>query len=90
MNSLPKTVTRQRRGCDLNPGSSAPETSTLTIRLWSFVTGNESVSKIIRNNAVNLFLSCNQHLVISNHNSFRVLFDKSCFRIFYLKNIFII
>jgi len=29
MNSLPKTVTRQRRGCDLNPGSSAPESSTL-------------------------------------------------------------
>ena len=29
MNSLPKTVTRQRRGCDLNPGPSAPESSTL-------------------------------------------------------------
>ena len=25
VNSLPKTVTRQRRGCDLNPGLSAPE-----------------------------------------------------------------
>ena len=25
MNSLPKTVTRQRRECDLNPGPSAPE-----------------------------------------------------------------
>ena len=25
VNSLPKTVTRQRRGCDLNPGPSAPE-----------------------------------------------------------------
>ena len=24
VNSLPKTVTRQRRGCDLNPGPSAP------------------------------------------------------------------
>ena len=33
MNSLPKTVTRQRRGCDLNPGPSAPESSTLTTRL---------------------------------------------------------
>ena len=32
MNSLPKTVTRQRRGCDLNPGPSAPESSTLTTR----------------------------------------------------------
>jgi len=30
VNSLPKTVTRQRRDCDLNPGSSAPESSTLT------------------------------------------------------------
>ena len=30
VNSLPKTVTRQRRRCDLNPGPSAPESSTLT------------------------------------------------------------
>ena len=35
VNSLPKTVTRQRRGCDLNPGPSAPEYSTLTTRLPS-------------------------------------------------------
>ena len=27
MNSLPKTVTRQRRDCDLNPGPTAPESS---------------------------------------------------------------
>ena len=33
--SLPKTVTRQRRDCDLNPGPSAPESSTLTTRLPS-------------------------------------------------------
>ena len=33
VNSLLKTVTRQRRGCDLNPGPSAPESSTLTTRL---------------------------------------------------------
>ena len=33
VNSLPKTVTRQRRYCDLNPGISAPESSTLTTRL---------------------------------------------------------
>ena len=33
MNSLPKTVTRQRRGCDLNPGPTAPESSTLITRL---------------------------------------------------------
>ena len=35
VNSLPKTVTRQRRGCDLNPGPSAPESSMLTTRLPS-------------------------------------------------------
>ena len=35
VNSLPKTVTRQRRGCDLNTGPSAPESSTLTTRLRS-------------------------------------------------------
>ena len=35
MNGLPKTVTRQRRDCDLNPGPSAPESSTLTTRLPS-------------------------------------------------------
>ena len=27
VNSLPKTVTRQRRGCDLNSGPSAPKSS---------------------------------------------------------------
>ena len=35
VNSLPKTVTRQRRDCDLNPGHSAPDSSTLTTRLPS-------------------------------------------------------
>ena len=30
-----KTVTRQRRDCDLNPGPTAPESSTLTTRLPS-------------------------------------------------------
>ena len=35
VNSLPKTVTRQRRDCDLNPGPSVPESSTLTTRLLS-------------------------------------------------------
>ena len=33
VNSLPKTVTRQRRDCDLNPGPSAPESSTPTTAL---------------------------------------------------------
>jgi len=35
VNSFPKTVTRQRRDCDLNPGLSAPESSALTTRLTS-------------------------------------------------------
>ena len=35
MNSLPKTVTLQRRNCDLNAGPSVPESSTLTTRLPS-------------------------------------------------------
>ena len=35
VNSLPKTVTRQRRDCDLNPGPSAPVSSTLTTQLPS-------------------------------------------------------
>ena len=35
VNSLPKTVTRQRRGCDLNPYPSAPESSKLTTRIRS-------------------------------------------------------
>jgi len=35
VNSLPKTVTRQRRDYDLNPGPSVPESSTLTTRLPS-------------------------------------------------------
>ena len=35
VNSLPKTLTRQRRGCDLNPGPSAPEFSALNTRLPS-------------------------------------------------------
>ena len=39
VNSLPKTVTRQRRGCDyVNPGPTAPESSTLTTRLPSHPT----------------------------------------------------
>ena len=35
VNSLPNTVTRQRRDCDLNPSPSAPESSTVTTRLPS-------------------------------------------------------
>jgi len=41
VNSLPKTATRQRSGCDLNPGPSAPESSTLTTRLPSHPSTDE-------------------------------------------------
>ena len=34
MNSLAKAVARQRCGCDLNPAPSAPESSTLTTRVY--------------------------------------------------------
>jgi len=42
MNSLPKTVTRQRRDCDLNPEPYAPESSTLTTRLPSHPINQQS------------------------------------------------
>ena len=35
VNSLPKTATRQRRDCNLDPGPSASESSSLTTRLPS-------------------------------------------------------
>jgi len=43
VNSLPNTVTRQRRDCDLNPGPSAPESSTLTTRLPSHAGKNTRI-----------------------------------------------
>ena len=43
MNSLPKTVTRQRRGCDLNPRPSALESSTLTTRLPSHPESDDNI-----------------------------------------------
>jgi len=48
VNSLPKTVTRQRRGCDLNPGSSAPESSTLTTQLPSHPTTQYYTTKRVQ------------------------------------------
>jgi len=41
VNSLPKIVTRQRRDCNLNPGRSAIESSTLTTRLPSHPPGSQ-------------------------------------------------
>ena len=42
VNSLPKTVTRQRRGCDLNP--SALESSTLTTRGYRATVSGEGAN----------------------------------------------
>jgi len=47
VNSLPKTVTRQRRDCDFNPGPSAPESSTLTTRLPSHPLGHATMVVIV-------------------------------------------
>jgi len=41
-----------------------------------WVIGNESVPKIIIIDTINLFLTAISILVTSNHDSFRVLFDK--------------
>ena len=56
MNSLPKTVTRQRRDCDLNPGPSAPDSSTLTTRLPSHPTLCYQTSNMISINATLLLV----------------------------------
>ena len=45
VNSLPKTVTGQHRGCDLNPGPSAPESSTLATRLSSHLSSPSAEDK---------------------------------------------
>jgi len=59
-------------------------------RLQQASIDNESVPKIIINNAINLsYKTAISILLISNHNSLQVLFDKNWFRVFYLKNIFI-
>ena len=47
--------------------------------------GNESVAKITINDTINFFKAAISILVISNHNSFRVLFDKMAFVYFILK-----
>jgi len=49
VNSLPKTVTRQRRGCDLNLGRTAPESSTLSTLL-----PNHLVHHLVKDN-VNIY-----------------------------------
>ena len=51
--------------------------SSLSACTESKTIGNASVAKIIVNNTINLLLkTAISILLISNHNSFRVLFDK--------------
>ena len=52
-NNLPKTVTRQRRDCDLNPGPTAPESSTLTTRLPSHPAMEQKCAEVIINDTIN-------------------------------------
>ena len=59
VNSLPKTVTWQHRGCDLNPGPSAPESSMLTIRLPSHL-------KMIKNNLNAIVNICGTVITLSH------------------------
>ena len=63
MNSLPKTVTQQRCGCDLNPGPSAPESSMLTTRLPSHSSSNS-------NCMLSQFLACNCGHIYSTSNPY--------------------
>jgi len=76
VNSLPETVTRQRRGCDLNPGPSAPESSMLTTPLPShpiYLKGT-AVKFVFKNSkqqtAATLKLKQFQYLIVQN-GSFR-------------------
>jgi len=60
VDSLPKTVTRQHRSCHLNPGPSAPESSTLTTRLPShpvYYMNNVNISVTL------LLLLCGQEYI---------------------------
>ena len=47
VNSLPKTVTRQHSGCDLNPRPSVPESGMLTTRLPSHREQEERIDHLV-------------------------------------------
>jgi len=65
-NTLPKTITRQRRGCKLNPGPSAPESSTLTTRLPSHLVTS---CKHLRNRVTPCYLSSRYTSAASIHQA---------------------
>jgi len=76
VNSLPNTVTRQRRGCNLNPGPFAPESSTLTSRLPSHpekgplnMCGPPLVH--IANGVLISFVVLAEHMLVTNRRTHR-------------------
>ena len=58
VNNLAKTVTRQRRDCDLNPGPSAPESSTLTTRLPSHPKNVKYVKNVVKFKKITFITQC--------------------------------
>jgi len=62
VNSLPKIVTWQRRGYDLNPGPSAPESSMLNIITCSSVENSEASVVLARRLTGQFGHHCQGHL----------------------------
>ena len=71
VNSLPKTVTRQCRGCDLYPGSSMPESSALTTRLPSHPFGDCLTVMCCINARADYNVVCVSELVVSSSGKAR-------------------
>ena len=96
VNSLPKTVTQQRRGCDLYPGPSEPESSTLTTRLPSHAAGSRSTNfrcywwgKVGWEEKMDGMRSygsdrslCNENMVYSHCQAGTVYFPRTVYRYF--------
>jgi len=72
VNSLPKTVTQQRRDCDLNPGLSAPESSTLTTRLPSHPYKLVATAIPLRDRKTNFRLITRSHSSINQENFVKI------------------
>jgi len=72
VNSLPKTVTRQSRSCDLNPGPTAPESSTLTTRLPSHDRQKEKICVFhAKGLVVDAFYCYDYSILLSSRLDFR-------------------
>jgi len=74
VNSLPETVTRQSRGCDLNPGPTAPESSTLTTRLSRHPCGYVCV----KDDRECIIYSHSSHFYTVSSHSFPLPFPSLC------------